>query len=899
MKKLILILFLISFSGAFSQEICNNGIDDDFDGLIDLLDPECDCRTNNNSSLIPNHKFEEYSICPTSTSQINRTISWTQGTFAKPTYMNKCGFVLPDLYNYPSEETEFFPSGDGIAGAVMSKPYNEYIKSTLTTPIPAGTDCQLKMKIAAIIYKNNPGDYTLNISQLTPVNLTIYGSPIQSNSLIATFTSPIINGSPWAEIGSAIFNPKAKWQDLTINFTSTIEIKEIMIGAPEILPDVYDIPLMTIGSFPYFIYDDIVLNKLSNFDLFINKTGDLCSNNLTLTANLNAPTTGNVVYQWFKGELPIYFNGNSATFDVSNSLFLNKEGDYIVKIFDDNNCYTSNFTVNALSQSPSIIMTPPNCVNLASVQITSPAEEYSIDNGLNWSSNPFFGSLLPGIYDILTRSNNCMSNLRTIIIPGRMTNLPNPTITINQPNSCADIGEIIINTTSDFYSFDNGNTWTNNNTLSNVTPGDYYVLIKDTFECISLPLLVRINSYTNNYLPPIGESIQYFCINENATLENINITGTNIKWYDAPNGGNLLTNSTILENGVSYFCSQSVNNCESENRLEVTIFLTTTLNANNYNTMICDYGNDEKEFINLSNYNTNLSSTNNYFFDYYNSYSGAENQILSDEILDFSNYELTIGTKVIYVRISNQSTCIKIVELNLTLLDNPVVNIDDEIAICNGKPLMVSSNEGYDYYLWSTGETSNPITITQPGNYSVTVSEYHNSLTCSSTKNFSVVESNNATVSEIKTSEWLEDNKVINVILSPSSIGNYEFSIDGINFQNSNTFSGLAGGNYTIYVRDINGCGDVEKDFYLLSYPKFFTPNGDGHNDEWKIKFSPSEENFTTKIFDRYGKLLKVFSNKESWDGNYNGKQLPSDDYWFQITRNDGRIHRGHFTMKR
>ena len=39
--------------------------------------------------------------------------------------------------------------------------------------------------------------------------------------------------------------------------------------------------------------------------------------------------------------------------------------------------------------------------------------------------------------------------------------------------------------------------------------------------------------------------------------------------------------------------------------------------------------------------------------------------------------------------------------------------------------------------------------------------------------------------------------------------------------------------------------------------------------------------------------------NNEAWDGNYNGRQLPSDDYWFTVTRNDGRIHKGHFAMKR
>ncbi|MEN8794912.1 MAG: hypothetical protein ABF294_10740 [Flavobacteriales bacterium] len=45
-KKEFLILILILFSGfSFSQEICDNGIDDDGDGLIGLNDT-LDCRCN-------------------------------------------------------------------------------------------------------------------------------------------------------------------------------------------------------------------------------------------------------------------------------------------------------------------------------------------------------------------------------------------------------------------------------------------------------------------------------------------------------------------------------------------------------------------------------------------------------------------------------------------------------------------------------------------------------------------------------------------------------------------------------------------------------------------------------------------------------------------------------------
>ncbi len=84
-----------------------------------------------------------------------------------------------------------------------------------------------------------------------------------------------------------------------------------------------------------------------------------------------------------------------------------------------------------------------------------------------------------------------------------------------------------------------------------------------------------------------------------------------------------------------------------------------------------------------------------------------------------------------------------------------------------------------------------------------------------------------------------------------------------------------------------------------LSYPKYFTPNGDGFNDTWNIKFSDLETNLTIKIFDRYGKLIKELIQNGSWNGTMNGHQLPSDDYWFIATKTDGNEYKGHFSLKR
>jgi gliding motility-associated-like protein len=265
-----------------------------------------------------------------------------------------------------------------------------------------------------------------------------------------------------------------------------------------------------------------------------------------------------------------------------------------------------------------------------------------------------------------------------------------------------------------------------------------------------------------------------------------------------------------------------------------------------------------------------------------------------------ANYNLTLGTSIFYVRIDSPNTCFQVVTLTLELVSKPIIPINDIEPLCEGNSITLNAGNNYDSYTWSTGEISQTITITQSGSYSVIVSENHGAISCTSTKNFVVVNSNIATIQEIISSDWTDNNNTITVLLQSNSQGNYEYSLNGIDFQSSNIFTDLEAGEYTVFVRDKNGCGIVSQEFYLLMYPKFFTPNGDGYNDFWKIKFSENEPNLSIKIFDRYGKLLKVMeANSIGWDGKYLGKEVTSSDYWFVVTRENGKEYKGHFSLKR
>ncbi|MDB9990744.1 gliding motility-associated C-terminal domain-containing protein [Flavobacteriales bacterium] len=109
----------------------------------------------------------------------------------------------------------------------------------------------------------------------------------------------------------------------------------------------------------------------------------------------------------------------------------------------------------------------------------------------------------------------------------------------------------------------------------------------------------------------------------------------------------------------------------------------------------------------------------------------------------------------------------------------------------------------------------------------------------------------------------------------------------------SYNFSGLIEQQYYIqlYVENQNGCSDtvygtqIVEGQYAFFLPNSFTPNGDGLNDSFfPVGDKISVENYSFKIFDRWGKL--IFSTNdfnEKWDGTYQNNSLSSDAYVWKI----------------
>ena len=646
----------------------------------------------------------------------------------------------------------------------------------------------------------------------------------------------------------------------------------------------------------------------SNPDIYIVKFRD-CLSATTISSNspvcpggtLNLNASGGTNYFWTG---PNGYTSTEQNPSISNTND-SHSGEYTCTITGSTNgCDTTRKLIVLIGGTNNPVPTVENLPNLIGdcnfIVSTIPTANDACSGLINATTFDPLSYTIPGNYTINWYYDDGLGNTFSQTQDVTINAVPEPTLLTPQQfcgQENATLNTVLI-TGQNIQWYDDilyGNLLPNTTIL---TDGTTYYASQTINGCESYRVPVTITIQSTPLVT--GNSTQSFCSTANATLENIFVNGTNITWYNSMNGTTVLPATTLLLNGTTYYATQTINGCESPTRTAISVSLFNTLNASNYSASICDELNDGSEAINLTNYTTNLITSTGNTFNYYNSLAGATNQNASDLIQNPNNYNLIIGTDTIYVRIDSPNTCFQIVLLNLTLLAKPIVNILDTMPICEGSSININAGAGYDNYLWSTNQTTPSINVTQPGNYSVTVSENHGSLICATTKNFTVVNSNIGTVSQIITSDWTNSENTITVLLTAGSVGNYVYSLNGIDFQSSNTFTGLENGQYTIYVKDLNGCGIVDEEVYLLMYPKFFTPNGDSFNDTWRIKFSETETNFSVKVFDRYGKFITQFgANSAGWDGTFNGNNLPSSDYWFVITRENGKEYRGHFSLKR
>jgi gliding motility-associated-like protein len=395
--------------------------------------------------------------------------------------------------------------------------------------------------------------------------------------------------------------------------------------------------------------------------------------------------------------------------------------------------------------------------------------------------------------------------------------------------------------------------------------------------------IIQISTSTTITIPSITTIIEDSeCDSGIIMLQAATNIGT-VNWYTSPTGGTPIATggsftTPLLNSTTIYYVDSSAAGCSTGTRTPITATINNTpiVTVNALNT-ICE--------------NSPATLTASITEGIINWFSTPSTTIPIATGINFITPILTQDTT--YYVSANNNGCIS-TRLPVTIVVYPIPNVVDENKIiCENSSLLLEAGILNVSYLWSTGETTPAITVSNPGTYTVRATSL-SSQNCSKIKTITVTEHNDPQIQEIIINNT---SATINI----TGFGDFEYSIDGINYQDSNYFSLIEGGLYTAFVREKNNCGNDYKPFIIITIPTFFTQNNDGINDYWTIKqlvYYPKAE---VEIFDRYGKFItKLKAHKYTWDGTLNGKLLGSDDYWysFKIDENSPEI-KGHFSMKR
>jgi gliding motility-associated-like protein len=226
-----------------------------------------------------------------------------------------------------------------------------------------------------------------------------------------------------------------------------------------------------------------------------------------------------------------------------------------------------------------------------------------------------------------------------------------------------------------------------------------------------------------------------------------------------------------------------------------------------------------------------------------------------------------------------QDGCVKRDSITVGFVARPSVNLGNDTTLCEGATKVLDASNSNASYLWNTGATGSAITVSKKGVYWVEA----NRSGCVVGDTIRIDYNNLPRVS-------FDQDTVLcigqTLVLKPQVSNGSPIWQDG---SGGATYTVSQPGTYKINVS--NQCGTVSREIRIssgvcgLMMPDAFTPNRDGRNDRFGVKYPGFIESFSMIIYDRWGGI--VFQTRDAltgWDGTYKGRELPSGVYIWQIS---------------
>lgn len=250
----------------------------------------------------------------------------------------------------------------------------------------------------------------------------------------------------------------------------------------------------------------------------------------------------------------------------------------------------------------------------------------------------------------------------------------------------------------------------------------------------------------------------------------------------------------------------------------------------------------------------------------------------TNEIIPATNYIST--SKDVYVKVAfTVSSCFIIKKITLKVIPPVKSSVLKDKIICIDERTSLDAGPGFDGYEWSTGATTQSIQGIPVGTYWVSLKTGN----CFTIQTVNVKMATNPVISTIDIS-----NNTITVNATGGTAP-YQYSLNGINWQESNVFTNLPRGENKVFVKDFYNCEPTQIQITVPNLINAITPNGDNVNDFIDYSALAYKKNLVFTVYDRYGNM-KYQADKIrnfTWDGTSGGKKLSTGTYWYTITWNE------------
>jgi gliding motility-associated-like protein len=412
------------------------------------------------------------------------------------------------------------------------------------------------------------------------------------------------------------------------------------------------------------------------------------------------------------------------------------------------------------------------------------------------------------------------------------------------------------------------------------TPADsikYYVTAIDSNNCMSSDS-IQINVFPKPLVATINNT--NLCLGDSILLSTTVNNANKFTWNPATG----LSNNSIQSpkaspaKTITFVITASNNLCSSKDSVKITVLSLPKVLAGN-DTIVCSEGSAQLQATGALSYKWSPAAT------------------LSDPNIANPIAVPSVNT-IYYLTGTDKNNCINTDSVTVFKQEDPIFSVfPEDTSICSGEKISLTASGG-DTYKWTPSQSVSspnsaktsvhPLTNTQ---YSVHI--YDSTCKISKTLNttinilalpkITITKSNDIDCSNRQAQ--LNANGGINYTwLLNTYIDNTKIANPTVN-PPEDTW-------YAVDVIAENGC--ISKDSILvkstlgnmgLYVATAFTPNGDGLNDCFGVKYWGQPATFDFMIYDKWG--MPVYHSKnvnECWDGTYKGKKQGSGTYVYMIT---------------